>query len=360
MNVEPRMQDLRARVLARGTSGRPRRAWYRPSDLRRILLLGAVVSVAACGGDKTDATEQGTAQQSQTQAGATGVQWTTLTFEEALQAAAKDNKMLVVDVWSASCHQCGVMDEEVWNTPDGVRLVGDAIAIKIPSDAPESYSFRHRYPITGLPALLLLDSDGSEINRVVGYQSKATWMVEASELMTGVDPIPEMEARVQANPDDLALRVALMEKYLERAREEDARILMESVLEKDPDSAQGHAEKAVRAMARYYAFFRMDAAGAAEYWRTFVERFPGASGLGAALKSTLDQANATGQTAGWIEWVCGLAEQRENDGAYNSAIAMFAYRSGLKGECLAKAAERAARAGGGAAGIDTVAVHLRS
>ena len=109
MNVEPRMQDLRARVLARGTSGRPRRAWYRPSDLRRILLLGAVVSVAACGGDKTDATEQGTAQQSQTQAGATGVQWTTLTFEEALQAAAKDNKMLVVDVWSASCHQCGVM-----------------------------------------------------------------------------------------------------------------------------------------------------------------------------------------------------------------------------------------------------------
>src|SRR5690606_32061188 len=124
----------------------------------RILLLGAVVLFSACSGDKTDATGENAVPESQAQSTA-GVQWTTLTFEEALQAAAKDNKMLLVDVWSGSCHQCGVMDEEVWNTPDGARLVGDAIPIKIPSDAPESYSFRHRYPITGLPAVLLLDSD---------------------------------------------------------------------------------------------------------------------------------------------------------------------------------------------------------
>jgi hypothetical protein len=327
-----------------------------------LLAVCALLALAACSGDKTDATGQNDAPANgQTQAqDHAGVQWSTLTFEEALVAAGKQNKMLLVDVWSASCHQCGVMDEEVWNTPDGIRLVGDAIAIKIPSDVPESYSFRHRYPITGLPAVLLLDSNGSEINRVVGYQSKATWMVDASEMMTGVDPIPELESRRQANPEDLAVHVTLVEKYLERARENEARMLMETVLEKDPDSAQGQAEKAVRAMARYYAFFRMDAAGAADYWRTFVERFPNASGVSSALKSTLDQANATGQTAAWIEWVCRQAKSRENNGAFNSMIAMFAYRSNLKGDCLAEAAERAAVVGGGAAGVDTVAVHLRN
>lgn len=328
----------------------------------RLLAVSALFALAACGGDKTDATGQNDEPANgQTQGqDPVGVQWTTLSFDEALTAAAKQNKMLVADVWSGSCHQCGVMDEEVWNTPDGIRLVGDAIAIKIPSDAPESYSFRHRYPITGLPAVLLLDSDGTEINRVVGYQSKATWIVDASEMMTGVDPIPELESRRQANPEDLTIHVTLVEKYLDRARENEARMLMETVLEKDPDSAQGHAERVVRAMARYYAYFRMDAEGAADYWRTFVERFPNASGLSGALKSTFDQANATGQTAAWIEWACRQAKSRENDGGYNSMIAMFAYRNNLKGDCLAEAAERAAVVGGGAAGVDTIAVHLRN
>lgn len=287
-----------------------------------------------------------------------GVPWTTLPFEEALQKAAAENAQVLVDVWSASCAQCGVMDEEVWNTAEGVRLVGNAIPIKVPSDAPESYPFRHRYPITGLPAVLLLDSNGDEINRVVGYVNKTEFLTEAHTMMTGIDPIPDLEKEVAAHPENLALQTQLMEKYLDRTREAEARALMDRILEKDPDSAAGEAEKAVRYMARYYAFFRMDAAGSAEYYRTYLDRFPGASGVGGALKATLDQAKASGSVDDWIQWICKVAEKHDDHGRFNSSVAMFAHRNHLKGRCLADAARRALRLGGGAAGLDTVAVAL--
>ncbi|MEZ4653340.1 MAG: thioredoxin fold domain-containing protein [Candidatus Eisenbacteria bacterium] len=336
------------------------RRWHRSL----VGLLG--LCLAACGGDGSskdgqsapaDANRQSSVE-TEDHAAEGGVVWTDLSFDEVLKKAADEHKLILVDVWSPSCHQCEVMNDEVWNTPDGVHLVGDAIPIKIHSDAQESYSFRYRYPITGLPAVLLLDSDGTEINRVVGYSSKRAWLPEASAMMTGVDPIPDLETQVAENPDDLPLRVTLLDRYLERAREEDAHRLMEEVVAKDRSSAHGQAEKAVRSMARYYAFFRMDASGADGYYRTIVEQFPQASGLTGALKSTLDQARATGQVAAWTEWVCGLARKRESDGHYNSTIAMFAYRNKLTAPCLAEAARRAARSGDGAAGIDTVAVHL--
>ncbi len=341
--------------------------------LTSIVGLAALLTIqlAACQGSDSeqDAAESAAAREMEETAEAArqalfgetaGVDWLNMSFEDALAEAKKQNKLLLVDVWSDHCAQCGIMDEEVWATPDGVTLVGDALAIKVPSDAPESYDFRHQYPITGLPAVLLLDGDGNEINRVVGYQSKTSWMAEARQVMTGVDPLPDMEARVEQYPDDLTLYMPLMETYLYRAREDDARRIMDRVLVLDPNNNSRIAEKAIREMARFYAFFRMDSGGAADIWKTLVERFPSSSSINAALKGTLDHAKSNNSVGEWRTWVCEMAETHKDDGRFNNAVAMYAFRNQVKGKCLADAGRRAQSLGAAAANMDSVVTVLGS
>jgi hypothetical protein len=325
-----------------------------------------VMLAAACGGQgnggggatgKTENT-QGAATEGASGGGAGGVVWTNMSFDQVLAKAKETNKMVLVDVWSDHCMQCGVMDQEIWDTPEAPRLVGDAIPIKIPSDAPESYSFRYKYPITGLPAVLLLDSDGTEINRVVGYVNKSRWLTDAHSMMTGVDPLPDMEAELKANPNKLPLYVPLLETYLYRRQEDKAQQLMQKVLELDPANAAHESEKAIRAMAKYYAYFLMDASGSARYWKMLAEKFPSSTSVGGALKETYDQAKDAGQVDQWIDWACGLSREHPDQGQFNSTLAMFAYRQKLVADCLAEAARNAKRVGAGPAGIDTVAVIL--
>lgn len=341
--------------------------------LRNLVLGAAVLAVSlgsgfGCGKGKDDAPkESANAGETTTHEAPTGrfgeadaVQWFDGSFEEALAAAGEQDKMLLVDVWSDHCAQCGIMDEEVWSSAEGVTLVGDAIAVKVPSDAPESYPFRHTYPITGLPAILLLGPDGVEVNRVVGYNHRDEFMVEASEMMTGVDPLPELEKRVAANPNDTATRLELLETYLFRVKEADAKEQMDQILALDPDNRQGDADRAVRALAKYYAFFLMDAAGSADIWKTIPEKFPNSSALTASLKATLDYSKSIGDVDGWTNWVCGLTDRYSANGRFNSAVAMYAFRQGVRGECLAEAARRAKQLNAAPEDIDSVITTLSS
>ncbi|MEZ4649297.1 MAG: thioredoxin family protein [Candidatus Eisenbacteria bacterium] len=342
--------------------------------LCRNLTLGAAVlgialgSGLGCGKGKEDAPkETAGAGESATHEAPTGrfgepesVQWFNGSFDEALAAAKEQDKMLLVDVWSDHCAQCGIMDEEVWSSPEGVTLVGDAIAVKVPSDAPESYPFRHTYPITGLPAILLLSPDGGEVNRIVGYNHRDEFLVEANEMMTGVDPLPELEKRVSANPNDTATRLELLETYLFRANEVDAKKQMDEILALDPDNRQGDADRAIRALAKYYAFFLMDAAGSADIWRTIPDKFPNSSALTAALKATLDYAKTTGSVDEWTSWVCGLTNRYSANGRFNSSVAMYAFRQGVRGKCLADAASRAKQLNAAPANVDSVITVLSS
>ena len=335
---------LRVHVALSTSRNRTRTKAGFPRAVTLALLSFLVLALPACGGKEKS--EGGEASQASDEAptgqfGAERVSWFQGSFEEAQAEAKAKDKMLLVDVWSEHCAQCGVMDEQVWGTAEGAALVGDAIAVKVPSDAPESYDFRHRYPITGLPAIILLNSDGDEINRIVGYLGRERFLVDGNEMMTGIDPIPELETRVETTPQDLATRFILLEQYLFRGREAEARRQMDAILEADPDNGTGNADKAVRALAKYYAFFLMDAGGSAEIWRTIPERYPNSSALTAALKATLDYEKSSGSVDSWKSWVCGLTDRYSANGVFNWNVATYASRNGVRGECLAEAARRA-------------------
>ncbi len=289
-----------------------------------------------------------------------GVAWRNMPLTQALDEAAATGQMVLLDVRSDHCGPCKTMDDELWATAEGAAFASGMIPLKYDSGSPEGIEAHRRYPITGLPAVIFIRSDGTEVDRVVGYDSKESWLDEAAPLKEGIDPLPAMEAELAAHPDSVPLMLPVLERYLYRYREEEAAKLLDRMLAKDPTNRTGKVEVAIVKMAKYSNFVRNDPKSSMERWRILLDRLPNSSSAGAAVDGTFKAASALGQVDAWVEWIAGLADQHPKNGRLLYAIAMTANRNGLRDPRFAKAARSARALGVGGAFLDSIAVKLEA
>lgn len=274
------------------------------------------------------------------EARAEGVKWEDLTLDEALAKAEKKDTYVIVDLWAEHCGACGDMDEQLWNTEEGETLVDGLIAVKIATDKPEGATIQSRYPIMGLPMILFLRPDGTEIDRVVGYRNHKKVVEDATLIKSGIDLLPEMEAEL-GESTNLDLMGDILRKYLYRKRELDAEVLLEQIIAADKSGRA--ATSALTYTGKYYAYYARKAVRAQEYYVRLLKTYPHSNGVTSALKETLAYATKLGRTDEWIEFICGLTDANPGASRLNYYVARFAVRDGLRGECLARAARSAAK-----------------
>jgi hypothetical protein len=289
---------------------------------------------------------------------AEGVQWADLSLDEALAKAGEFGTLVMVDVYSDHCGQCGDMDRELWETPTGAALAEGMVAIKIASDKPEGIPLQRRYPILGLPALLFLRPDGSEVDRLIGYRNPRQFIEEARLRKSGFDPLPEMEAELAAQPDSPRHLLEVLEKYLYRTRVAEADSLLQRLLEVDGKGQARSAGKAMMYMAKYHAYYERDAIQSQMRWKTLVERLPHSTSVTSGVIETHKFAQAHRRLDDWVDWICEITDQNPTAGRLNYYVARYAHRSGLRHPCLARAARAAHALGVGPANLDSIAVIL--
>ena len=287
---------------------------------------------------------------------ARGVEWQDLSLSEALEKAREQKTIVMIDVYAGHCHQCGDMDEQLWEQQDGADLAEGVIPIKVATDNPSGYEVQRRYPVLGLPLVIFVDADGEEIDRIVGYTNHEAFLEEARMIKNGTDLLPEMEAQLESDPS-VSLMVEILQKYLYRKREADAEALLERIIAADSQGLK--ATTALTHMAKYYDYFRRDQLKSQSYYVRTLKTYPGSSGVASALRATLNFARANGATDDWIEFVCSLTDANPDASRLNLYVARFANQNGLRGECLARAARNAKASGmPGSAAMDSIAVIL--
>ncbi len=275
-------------------------------------------------------------------AAAEGVKWESLTIQEALTKAAQTGSLIMVDVYASHCQQCQVMDEELWQTPEGAELAEGLLAVRFPSDKPEGIELQRRYPVLGLPLVIFLNPDGTELDRIVGYRDRNAWLIEARSLKAGADPLPGLEKELAAKPDFGPLVYAVFERYVFRNRIDEAEALLERLIKLDPERKGGRSTMALTQFAKYHDYFRHDVARAQFIYRTIVEEYPATSGVTGALQETFEYHEAQGTLAEWLAWVCPIALSHPQALELNRYTARFALGKGLTGDCLGQAARNAA------------------
>ncbi|MBD3161626.1 MAG: thioredoxin fold domain-containing protein [Candidatus Eisenbacteria bacterium] len=288
-----------------------------------------------------------------------GVEWADLTLEEALAQAAETGQIVMIDVWAPHCGSCGDMDEALWSTPEAAEFTEDLIPLKIESTAAEGADLRRRYPVTGLPAVLFIDPDGREIDRIVGYTHNQAFFAEAEPLRDGYDPLPALEEELAANPSSTDRMMPVFERYLYRGRSAEAGSLLVRIVDADPENRRGDAVKALVKMAKYARIVEGDWQGCYEIWQMILDRYPDSSSTSGAVASSFRAAQTLGRVDEWEEWICEKVETQPANARLHYSVAMTGRRYRLRGDCYADAAIRARELGRGGAFLDTLAVELR-
>jgi thiol:disulfide interchange protein DsbD len=96
-------------------------------------------------------------------------------MEQDLEGAlAKANgKLVIVDTYAEWCAQCKELDEKTWPDPQVTAWLKDnAVAVRIDMDKVRK-DLAKRYGIQGYPTVLVLDGQGRELRRVMGFQKPA-------------------------------------------------------------------------------------------------------------------------------------------------------------------------------------------
>ena len=100
--------------------------------------------------------------------------WLEQDLEGALAKAQAEHKVVLVDIYAEWCAQCKELDEKTWPEA-GVKqwLAQNAVPIRIDTDAKRK-DLAAKLQIRSYPTVILLDAEGKELRRILGFQKPET------------------------------------------------------------------------------------------------------------------------------------------------------------------------------------------
>ena len=119
--------------------------------------------------------------------------WSQMTFatgslDDALKTAAKENKYVFLDVYTTWCGPCKYMSASIF--PDkkaGEFMNPKFVNIKIDAEKGEGIDVAKKYAVKGYPTMLILDSKGKELARMMGSTKTADDFIKAvNEKLAGI------------------------------------------------------------------------------------------------------------------------------------------------------------------------------
>ncbi|MCD7963812.1 MAG: thioredoxin family protein [Rikenellaceae bacterium] len=112
-----------------------------------------------------------------------GITFKKITLSEARSAAAQEEKMIFVDVYTTWCPPCKFMDEKIFPQKEvGDYFNSNFINTKFDAGKGEGIKIAEIYNIKNYPTYLILDKEGKELGRITG-------MKEAGVLIDMVEKI---------------------------------------------------------------------------------------------------------------------------------------------------------------------------
>jgi len=205
---------------------------------------------------------------------AEGIEWSQASLDEALAQAGESGGRVFIKFDADWCTYCQHLEEEVLATAEGGALTRDMVALRLDFDAPENRALVERFVILGLPTVLVLTAEGTQVGRVQGYHGREAWLEEARAAVIAEDPIPALRIRATESPDDPAVARELGEALLVRGYPEEGEALLERVIFMEGETAAEPAADALFLLGRYHHRVRQNPRVARHYWRELANRFP--------------------------------------------------------------------------------------
>ncbi len=167
-------------------------------------------------------------------------------YEEAMTTAKAKNQPVLIDFYTDWCGWCKVLDTVTYIDPLVVELSKTVVFAKVNAEvdtvAAKSNSVR------GYPSILLFDSDGKEIDRIVGYLPGPEFVETINNYLNGIGTLDYYKAMSDSAPTP-EVNYLLAQKYDERGMYEEAEGFYHKVIKENKDDAGDYTSGSMLSLA---------------------------------------------------------------------------------------------------------------
>ena len=126
-----------------------------------------------------------------------------------------DEKIILVDFETESCVWCDRLDADTFTDQKVIDFAKqNLISKKIDAEKGDGPKQKKKYRVRGYPTILFLDSQGVEIDRIVGYRPPKEFLSELNRIKKGENTISEILAKYEQNKHHYPAQIGLAEKYV--------------------------------------------------------------------------------------------------------------------------------------------------
>jgi thiol-disulfide isomerase/thioredoxin len=166
-------------------------------------------------------------------------------LSDALSRAA-GKKLIVADMYADWCGWCKKMDEETWPNPQVAGLQDKYVFLKLNAEKePDGLAMLKKFRINSFPTTMILNPDGSEFDRILGFQTAPQFVRRLSDSVDNPESFGNLKAREIRSPDDLALRCRVARELVDRLQFREAADRLQQIIKLDPGNKSGSAPDAL-------------------------------------------------------------------------------------------------------------------
>ena len=144
-----------------------------------------------------------------------------LTFDDACKAAKKDAKFILLDFYTTWCPPCKKLDATTWKDAKVQAWLKDkAIALKV--NAEKSFKLTSQYKIMAYPTIVVLQPDGAELRRIVGYLDAEQFLIVAKDLSLSTGAAKPASTSAAPRQNDPTSRMRAAESLAQQGKQKEA------------------------------------------------------------------------------------------------------------------------------------------
>lgn len=132
-------------------------------------------------------------------------------FEKGQKECARTKKPLLVEFSARWCPGCMRLEKEVWLNPEMQKTLRKFVKVKMDADRFANKPWMEKYGIGGIPATLVLNCEGIEIDRFIDFQPRPVLQQALGLIAKTKHPLTrdQLETRFKAGDAEAALSLAL-------------------------------------------------------------------------------------------------------------------------------------------------------
>jgi len=166
-------------------------------------------------------------------------------YQEMLDLAKQQNKIVMIDFITDWCKWCVETDRKVYTNPEVAAYANEhQINWKIDAEKGEGPELAKKYSVKGYPTIVFTSADGTEIDRIYGYLPAPQFLQRMKDYNNGINTLSAIQKMLAANSEDAVANYLMADKISSNGVEGDAKVYLQKTISNDPSNEKGYTDDA--------------------------------------------------------------------------------------------------------------------